>query len=118
VLVPSTQRLGGPRPSVVCLPMTTARIRALLAATAVITFLAHGLSGHGLPQMSDEMAGATAVFCLLIATAVAYVAATKPDAHHPAIVADAVPKRLDPPPHPPLDGRARASPVALQRFQN
>jgi len=98
--------------------MTTARIRALFAATAVIALLAHGVSGHGLPQMSDEMAGATAVFCLLIATAVACVAATKPDAHHPAIIADAVPTYLDLPPQPPLDGRARASPVVLQRFQN
>ncbi len=106
--------LAGSLPS-----MTTAGIRSLLAATAIAAVLSYGLSGHGLPQMShDGMAGAGAGLCLLLAAALGCVAAPKPEAHHPAVVTDAAPSYLDPPPHPPLDGRARASPTALQRFLN
>jgi hypothetical protein len=45
--------------------MTTARIRAPLATTAVTAVLLHGLAGHGMPQMSDDgMTGAAAGLCL------------------------------------------------------
>jgi hypothetical protein len=100
--------------------MTTARIRPLLAATAVAAVLSYGLSGHGLPQMSshDGMAGAAGGFCLLLVTVLGCTATPKPDTHHPAAVADALPSYFDPPARPPLDGRARASPSALQRFRN
>ena len=99
--------------------MTTGRIRPLLAAAAVAAVLADGLSGHGLPQLShDGMAGAAAGLCLLLATAVAYAAAPRPAPHPPAVVADAAPARVAAPASPPLDGRARASPIALQRFRN
>jgi hypothetical protein len=100
--------------------MTTAGIRSLLAATAVAAVLSYGLSGHGLPQMSshDGMAGAGAGLCLLLAAAVGYIAAPKPEAQHPTVVTDTVPTYLDPPSRSLLDGRARASPTALQRFLN
>lgn len=100
--------------------MTTARIRPLLAATAVAAVLSYSLSGHGLPQMSghDGMAGATAGLCLLLVTVLGCVAAPKPEADHPSVVTDAAPGYVEPPPRPPLDGRARASPSALQRFRN
>jgi hypothetical protein len=99
--------------------MFTARIRALLAATAVAAVLVYGLSGHGTPQMShDEMTGAAAGLCLLLAIAVAYAQPPKRAAHRPALVADAAPAYIAAPPSPPVDGRARASPVALQRFRN
>lgn len=107
------------RPSgVTCLWMTTARIRAVLAATAATALVAHGLSGHGLPRMTDEMAGATAGLCLLLATAVACVAAPRPEAHEPVAVGDAGLADLAATPGPPVDGRARASPSTLQRFRN
>jgi hypothetical protein len=99
--------------------MKGAGIRSLLAATATAAVLSYGLSGHGLPQMShDGMAGAGAGLCLLLAAALGCIAAPKPEAHHPVIVMDAAPTYLDPAPHPPQDGRARASPTALQRFLN
>jgi hypothetical protein len=97
--------------------VTTARIRSLLAATAIAGVLAYGFAGHGLPQISHEgMAGAG--LCLLLAAALGRATAPKPEAHHPILVAEAAPTYLDPPPYPPLDGRARASPNALQRFLN
>jgi hypothetical protein len=99
--------------------MTRAGIRSLLAATAIAAVLSYGLSGHGLPQMSHEgMAGAGAGFCMLLAAALGCVASPKPEAHHPAVATEAAPTYLDPPPYPPPDGRARASPTALQRFLN
>jgi hypothetical protein len=100
--------------------MSTVGIRPLLAAIAVAAVLVYALSGHGTPQMShDEMAGAAAGLCLLLATAVASVAAPKPTAaHEPAVVADGVPAYLPAPSSAPRDGKARASPAALQRFRN
>jgi hypothetical protein len=111
----------GESSAVMCRRMSTARIRPLLATTAVAAVLVYGLSGHGhgMAQMShDEMAGAAAGLCLLLATAVAYAAAPKPAARQPAFVADAPPTYVAAHPRPPLDARARASPVALQRFRN
>jgi hypothetical protein len=105
--------------ALICRRMSTARIRPLLAAIAVAAVFVYGLSGHGMGQMShDEMAGAAAGLCLLLATAVAYGAAPKAAAHHPGVVADAAATYVAAPPNAPLDGRARASPVALQRFRN
>jgi hypothetical protein len=99
--------------------MPTGRIRPLLAAIAVAAVLGYGLSAHGMSQMShDDMAGAAAGLCLLLATAVAYAAARKPAAHHPAVVVHAASTYVPAPPGAPPDGRARASPVALQRFRN
>lgn len=100
--------------------MTSARIRTLLAATAVAAIVSYGFFGHGLPQMSshDDMAGATAGLCLLLATVLGYVATPRPKTQWIAVVADVAPSYLGPPPRQPLDGRARASPNALQRFRN
>lgn len=100
--------------------MKRARVRPLLAATAVAAILAYGFAGHSLPQMSshDGMAGATAGLCLLLATGFAYAAAPKPQAHEPIPVVDGAPSYVGPQPRPPLDGRARASPRTLQRFRN
>jgi hypothetical protein len=100
--------------------VTTAQTRFLLAATAIAAVLAYGLSGHGLSQMSahDGMAGATAGICLLLATVLGLAAAPKPETSHAAAITNAAPCFVDPPPLWPLDGRARASPSALQRFRN
>jgi hypothetical protein len=102
-----------------CRRMSTACIRPLLATIATAAVLGYGLSGHGLAQMNhEEMAGAAAGLCLLLATAVAYAAASKPAAHQRAVVGDAAPTYVAALPRPPLDARARASPVALQHFRN
>ncbi len=100
--------------------MTGTRIRSLLAATAVAAVLSYGLSGHSLPQMSghDGMAGAAAGLCLLLVTVLGFIAAPKLQAHRPTVVTEAAPGYVEPPPWPPLNGRARASPSALQRFRN
>jgi hypothetical protein len=99
--------------------MTGTRTRSLLAATAVAAVLSYGLSGHSLTQMSshDGMAGAAAGLCLLLVTVLGYIAA-KLQAHRPTVVTEAAPAYVEPPPRPPLNGRARASPSALQRFRN
>jgi hypothetical protein len=98
--------------------MTTARIRSLLAATAVVAVMIHGLSGHGLPQAShDAMAGATAGLCLLLATALAF-ATMPPHGDHTPVLREAAAVVVSAPPDASLDGRARASPSALQRFRN
>ena len=99
--------------------MTGTRIRSLLAATAVATVLSYGLSGHSLPQVShDGKAGAVSGLCLLLVSVLGYIAAPRPQAHRPTVVADASPGYAEPPPRPPPNGRARASPSALQRFRN
>ena len=99
--------------------MIGVRIRPLLASAAVAAVLAYGLSGHGLPQMShDWVAGAAAGLCLLLATAVVFAGVPKATAHRREVVADAAPTYVSTPPSPPLDGRARASPLALKRFRN
>lgn len=99
--------------------MTRTRIRPLLAATAASAVLSYGLFGHGLPQLSahDDMAGAAGL-CLLLVTVVAFAASPKPEAQHPAVVEALAPSYVGPAPRPPLDGRSRASPSALQRFRN
>jgi hypothetical protein len=100
--------------------MTTARIRTLLAATAVAAILSYGFFGHALPQMSshDDMAGATAGLCLLLVTVLGYVAGPKPETHGVALIPGVAPSYVGPHARPPLDARARASPSALQRFRN
>src|SRR6266511_620253 len=100
--------------------MTTVRIRPLLAATAVAAVLSYGLSGHGLPQMNshDGMAGGAAGLCLMLVTVLGYAATPKAGADYRAVITDAAPSYVEPPQRPPLDGRARASPSALQRFRN
>jgi hypothetical protein len=99
--------------------MTKARIRLLLAATAIAALLFHGLSGHGLPQMNHNgMAGAAAAGLCLLVAALGYAALSKPEAHHPPLVTAATPTYVGPTLRTPADGRARASPSTLQRFRN
>jgi hypothetical protein len=100
--------------------MSTARIRPLLATAAVAAVLSYGFAGHGLPQMSshDGMAGAAAGLCLLLATVLGYASAAKPESPESAVLTEAAPSYVEARPHPPQDGRARASPSALQRFRN
>jgi len=100
--------------------MSARRVRSLLAVTAVAAVLSFGLSGHGLPQMSshDGMAGAAAGLCMLLATALAFTAIPTPRPHHTPVLREATPIAVPPAPRARLDGRARASPSALQRFRN
>jgi hypothetical protein len=100
--------------------MSAGRVRSLLAATAVAAVLSYGLSGHGLPEMSDHdgMAGATAGLCLLLATVLAFAALPTPGAHHTPVLREAAPIAVGSARRAPLDRRARASPSALQRFRN
>lgn len=92
----------------------------MLAAIAVAGVLSYGLLGHGLSQVSghDGMIGASAGLCLLLVTVLGYAATPKPEAPHPAVVENLARPYMGPPPRPPLDARARASPSALQRFRN
>jgi hypothetical protein len=100
--------------------MSARRVRSLLAATAVAAVLSYGLTGHDLPQMSshDGMAGAAAGLCMLLATALVCAALPTPAAHHTPVLGEAAPIAVVSAPRAPLDGRARASPSALQRFRN
>jgi len=100
--------------------MTRARIRPLLAGIAVAAILSYGLSGHGLPQMStnDGMAGAAAGLCLLLIAVLGWAATPKPVVRRTAVVTDRSRAPVCSPPPQWLDGSARASPSALQRFRN
>ena len=100
--------------------MGAGRFRSLLAATAVAAVLAYGFGGHALPQMNshDGMAGAAAGLCLLLAAALGAAAIRRPESHLTRAVRVAAPIAVPPPPPTPLEGRARASPAALQRFRN
>jgi hypothetical protein len=99
--------------------MTGSRIRALLAATALTSILAYSVSAHGVSLMShDGMAGAAAGLCLLLVTLLAYPAAPRPQASRFRVVTRAEPVSGDPERGPLIDGRARASPIRLQRFRN
>jgi len=99
--------------------MRGTRVRSLLAVAAIWGVFAYGIAGHALrqPMSHDDMAGAAAGLCLLLATAVAVLAATRPAGRLVAAPAW-FPEPGDPPGIAPSDGRARASPVALQRFRN
>jgi hypothetical protein len=66
----------------------------------------------------DGMAGAAAGLCLLLAAALGFRTVPRPEAHDTPVVHEAVAIAVVSPPPAPLDGRARASPVALQRFRN
>jgi hypothetical protein len=99
--------------------MTRARIRALVASTAAAAVLVHGLVGHGLPHASDDgMAGAAAGLCLLLVPALAFARMRTPGVHHTPVLGEAASIAVSAPRRSPLDGRARASPSALQRFRN
>jgi hypothetical protein len=99
--------------------MTGARIRALLAVTAVTAVLAYSLSGHGAPQMShDGMAGTAAGLCVLLVTFVGYATAPKRQLRHAFVVTHVEPVSSGPTPRAADDRRARASPISLQRFRN
>jgi hypothetical protein len=98
----------------------SARVRSVVAATIVAAVLSYGLSGHGLPQLSDHdgMAGAAAGLCLLLATALTFAAIPRLAATRMPVLQDAAPTAAASPPPTHLDGRARASPSVLQRFRN
>jgi hypothetical protein len=100
--------------------MTAARIRSGLAAAVIAALMSYGLTGHAVPQINshDGMAGATVGLCLLLATVLGLAAAPRPERNRAALVTDAAPAFVDQPSPPPLDGRARASPSALQRFRH
>ena len=98
--------------------MIAMRVRSLLAATAVVTVLFYGLSGHSVSHIShDGMAGATLGLCLLLVTALGFAAIPDPERSRAVVVrASAVYVRR--PPRTLLDGRTRASPTVLRRFRN
>jgi hypothetical protein len=99
--------------------MSTARIRSLLAATAVAAVLAYGVFGHGVPQMSHEgMAGVAAGLCVLLVTVLPFLALPKPEARDLVVAGDTGPGYAASAMLPPLDAKARASPRVLQRFRN
>jgi hypothetical protein len=100
--------------------MTRERIRPLLAASAAAAILSYGLLGHALPQLTahDDMAGATAGLCLLLATVLGAAAIAKSANLHAAVIGVEAPRYAASAPSSPLDGRARASPSVLQRFRN
>ena len=100
--------------------MGRTRIQSLHAAIAVAAVLLYGLAGHGLPQMSSHegMTGTAAGLCLLLATALACVVAPAPDTRLATVAMPEAPARGGSPPRTPMDGKARASPRALQRFRN
>ena len=96
------------------------RSRSLVAAIAVSAVILYGLAGHGLLHMNGKegMAAAAAGLCLLLMTALGYIAVPKPEVPRKAVVT-AWPRARGRLPAPPgAEGRARASPVALQRFRN
>ena len=96
----------------------TMRVRSLLAATAVVTVLFYGFSGHSVPHIShDGMAGATVGLCLLLVTALGYAAIRRPERSRAVVVSAGAPyvRRS---PLMLLDGRTRASPSVLSRFRN
>ena len=100
--------------------MTSCGVRSLLAASAAAAVLSYGVVGHGLSHAisGDGMVGTIAGLCLLLATVLGIVRALpvvtdKPAARESAPIAlnvSALPA--------PLDDRARASPITLQRFRN
>ncbi len=100
--------------------MIRARSRSLVAAIAVSAVILYGLAGHGLLHMNGQegMAGAAAGLCLLLMTALGYIAVPKPEVPRKAMVTAGPRARGRLPEPPPAEGRARASPVALQRFRN
>lgn len=99
--------------------MTQARFRSLLAAVAVSAVLAHGLSGHGLAQISqDDMAAVGAGLCLILVVVLPGLAVRRADVRPTGVVAAFVGRPVAPEPSRPLDARERASPPALQRFRN
>jgi hypothetical protein len=101
--------------------MTATRIRLVLAAAAAAAaVVTYGMFGHTLPQLDshDAMPGAAAGLCLLLVTALGYVALGKREVERRALVVNAALGYVPPAPRPPFDGRARASPSVLQRFRN
>ena len=100
--------------------MLVRRVRLVLAATAVGATLSYGLAGHALAQVEshDGMAGAAAGLCLLLATALGLALAPKPAPESSFPVRAAAPVVVSLEAAAPVDGRARASPSALQRFRN
>lgn len=100
--------------------MKGTRVRSLLAAAAIWGVFAYGIAGHALrqPMSHDDMAGAAVGLCLLLASAIAVLAAARPADRLVAAPASFPEPGAPPGISAPSDGRARASPVALQRFRN
>lgn len=100
--------------------MIGARARSLLVTAAVAGVLFYGFAGHALQQRAshEDMAGAAIGLCMLLVTVTGLLAIPRPQvrlAH--AVAALPAPTSAHPLPAAP-DGRARASPTALQRFRN
>jgi hypothetical protein len=92
----------------------------VVAALAIATVLAYGAAGHAAPQLDSHegMAGSTFGLCLLLATFIVRVATPRPAATPRALRTVWVPAASSAWAPAPADGRARASPSALQRFRN
>lgn len=98
--------------------MRPARIRPLLAITAVAAVGFYGLASHGPMTSHDGAMGATAGLCLLLATVLLYTATPRPEPPYSYVVRERLATAVASPPRRSVDGRARASPSALQRFRN
>lgn len=100
--------------------MIRSRSSSLVAAVAVSAVVLYGLAGHGLLHIEsqDGIAGAAAGLCLVLVTMLGCIAVPRPEVLWKAVVTVG-PRAHGGPPEPPrADGRARASPVTLQRFRN
>jgi hypothetical protein len=95
-------------------------LRSVVAALAAATVLAYGAAGHAAPQFASHegMAGSTLGLCLLLATFIVRVVTPRPAAAPRALRTVSVPTASSAWAPAPVDGRARASPSALQRFRN
>lgn len=100
--------------------MTSCGVRSLVAASAAAAVLSYGVAGHGLSHSisGDGMAGAIAGLCLLLATGLGIAGALPVVTDRPA-ARESAPTALSVSVLPaPLDDRARASPITLQRLRN
>ena len=100
--------------------MTRARSRSAVATIAVSVVVLYLLAGHGLlhANVPEGMTGAAASLCLVLVTVLGCIAVPKPEELRNSVATASLTglgSLLEP---PPADGRARASPVALQRFRN
>lgn len=94
------------------------RMQMVAASVATAAVLLYGLAGHGLHNLTAHggVSSAAAALCLLLVIAVGYVAVAKPEGLRQAVDTILSAEVRSDPPRP--DGRARASPIALQRFRN
>ena len=100
--------------------MTSARSRSLVVTIAVSVVVLYLLAGHGLLHVNgpEGMAGAAASLCLVLVTVLGCIAVPKPEELRNSVATASATALGRLPEPPPVDGRARASPAALQRFRN